>query len=167
MPARAAIGFRGVVAFRDEMRLSFKVGGVVRRIAVDTGASVRAGQVLADIEPAEVDAQVEQAQQLDDKAARDLERGEKLRAEEVISLEQLQNLRTQREMAAAQLRAARFNRQRAAIVAPARRHGAAAAGRENELVQPGQPVLVLGSAATRAAGARGHLGPQPGAAEAR
>jgi len=145
-PAHAVIGFHGVVAFRDETKLSFKVGGVVRHIRVDTGASVRAGQLLADIEPAEVDAQVTQAQQLDDKAARDLERGEKLRAEEVISLEQLQNLRTQRELAAAQLRAARFNRERAAIVAPRDGTILRRLAEENELVQAGQPVLVLGSA---------------------
>jgi RND family efflux transporter MFP subunit len=103
--------------------------------------------MLADIEPAEVEAQTMQAQQLDDKAARDLERGEKLRAEEVISLEQLQNLRTQREMAAAALRAARFNRQRAAIVAPAAGTILRRLAEQNEQVQAGQPVLVLGSAA--------------------
>lgn len=145
-PARAVIGFRGVVAFRDETRLSFKVGGVVRHMSVDVGARVRAGQALADIEPAEVDAQVTQAQQQDDKAARDLERGEKLRAEEVISLEQLQNLRTLREMAAAQLRAARFNRQRAVIVAPADGTILRRLAEQDESVQAGQAVLVLGSA---------------------
>lgn len=145
-PARPVIAFHGVVAFRDETRLSFKVGGVLRHLAVDTGAAVRAGQLLADIEPAEVDALVTQAQQLDDKAARDLERGEKLRAEEVISLEQLQNLRTQRELASAQLRAARFNRERAVIVAPRDGTILRRLAEENELVQPGQPVLVLGSA---------------------
>lgn len=146
-PARATLSFRGVVAFRDETRLSFKVGGVVRRLAVDVGSAVKSGQVLADIEPAEIDAQVTQAQQLDDKAARDLERGEKLRAEEVISLEQLQNLRTQRELAAAQLRAARFNRQRASIVAPSDGTILRRLAEEHELVQAGQPILVLGSAA--------------------
>jgi RND family efflux transporter MFP subunit len=144
-PARAVIGFHGVVAFRDETRLSFKVGGVLRHLTVDTGATVHAGQLLADIEPAEVDAQISEAQQLDDKAARDLDRGEKLRAEEVISLEQLQNLLTQREMAAAQLRAARFNRQRAAIVAPRDGTILRRLAEENEQVQAGQPVLVLGS----------------------
>lgn len=145
-PARALIGFHGVVAFRDETRLSFKVGGVLRHLAVDIGAPVRAGQLLAEIDPAEVDAQVTQAQQLDDKAARDLERGERLRADEVISLEQLQNLRTQRELAAAQLRAARFNREHARIVAPRDGTILRRLAEENELVQPGQPVLVLGSA---------------------
>lgn len=146
-PSRAELSFRGVVAFKDETRLSFKVGGVLRHLAVDVGSTVRRGQSLADIEPAEIDAQLTQAQQLDDKAARDLERGETLRAEEVISLEQLQNLRTQRELAAAQLRAARFNRQRAVIVAPSDGAILRRLAEAHELVQAGQPVLVLGSAA--------------------
>jgi RND family efflux transporter MFP subunit len=149
--SRASVTVRGTVAFKDEMRLSFKVGGVVRRIAVEVGTAVKPGQLLADIEPTEVDAQLAQSQQLDARAARDLARGENLRADEVISVEQLQNLRTQHELAAAQLRAARFNQERARIVAPAggvllRRHV-----EEHELVQAGQPIVTLGSAT------RGHL----------
>lgn len=144
-PAHPIIAFHGVIAFRDETRLSFKVGGLIRHMSVDTGALVQAGERLADIEPTEVEAQLTQAQQLDDKAARDLERGERLRADEVISLEQLQNLRTQRELAAAQLRAARFNRERATLIAPREGTILRRLAEENELVQPGQPVLVLGS----------------------
>ena len=144
-PAHPVIAFHGVIAFRDETRLSFKVGGLIRHISVDTGARVRAGERLADIEPTEIEAQVTQAQQLDEKAARDLERGERLRADEVITLEQLQNLRTQRELAAAQLRAVRFNRERSALIAQRDGTVLRRLAEENELVQPGQPVLVLGS----------------------
>lgn len=135
----------GVIGNRDEVRLSFKVGGVIRSIAVDAGAGVRANQLLAEIEPAEIDAQVAQARELDAKAARDLQRGERLYADQVISLEQLQNLRTQRQVAGAQLAAARFNRTHAQILAPADGVILARPADAHELVSAGQPVLVFGS----------------------
>jgi len=142
VPALAAIG---VVMAKDEMRLSFKVGGVIRELSVNPGERVKQGQVLAQIEPGEIDAQVEQARQLSDKAARDLARGEALHADQVISLEQLQNLRTQAEVARAQLRAAQFNRGYSAIVAPRAAVVLRRLAEPRELVPAGQPVLVLGA----------------------
>ena len=94
-PAASAIRTNGIVANKDEFKLSFKVGGVIKRIAVNEGDTVRAGQRLAQIEQTEIDAEVEQARQAHDKALRDAQRGERLYADKVISLEQLQDLRTQ------------------------------------------------------------------------
>ena len=99
-PAVPPIDTNGLVVTKHEMRLSFKMGGVVRRIHVQEGDVVKQGQRLAEIELTEVGAQVEQARQLADKAERDLKRGENLYADQVISLEQLQDLRTQAAMAA-------------------------------------------------------------------
>jgi RND family efflux transporter MFP subunit len=144
-PARPPIAASGMIANRDEMRLSFKVGGVIRRIAVQEGASVRKGQLLAEIELAEVDAQVEQSRQLAAKAQRDLERGERLYADQVISLEQLQDLRTQASVAGAGLKSAQFNRGYAAITAPQDGTVLRKLVQERELVPAGQPVLELGS----------------------
>jgi membrane fusion protein, multidrug efflux system len=93
-PAAPSIRTNGLLANEDEIRLSFKVGGVIRRLSVTEGEQVRKGQKLAEIEQAEIDAQVEQAAQAQEKARRDLERGERLYADKVISLEQLQDLRT-------------------------------------------------------------------------
>ncbi|MFT3906597.1 MAG: efflux RND transporter periplasmic adaptor subunit [Steroidobacteraceae bacterium] len=139
------LGLHGVVGNRDEVKLSFKVGGVIRSIDVDAGASVKQGQQLAAIEPTEINSQLDQAEALDAKAARDLERGERLYADQVMSLEQLQNLRTQRQVAGAQLAAARFNRSHALIVAPADGVILARVADAHELVPAGQPVLVYGS----------------------
>jgi multidrug efflux system membrane fusion protein len=143
-PAQPPIDVTGIVTARDEMRLSFKVGGLIQRISVREGDRVHKGQVLAEIDPTEIAAQVEQARQLADKAERDLARGEALHADQVIPLEQLQNLRTQADVARSQLRAARFNLQYAAITAPA---DGVVLGRlldERELAAPGQVALVLG-----------------------
>ena len=75
-PASPPIEGNGIVATKDEARLSFKVGGVVSRIRVQDGESVRKGQLLAEIEPAEINAQVDATWQLAEKARRDLARGE-------------------------------------------------------------------------------------------
>jgi membrane fusion protein, multidrug efflux system len=144
-PANARLNFHGTIASRDEMRLSFKVGGVIKRLAVEAGTPIHRGQLLAEIDLAEINAQVAQSQQLADKAARDWQRGEQLRSDEVISLEQLQNLRTQQEMAAAQLRAVRFNQSYARITAPADGTVLRRLAEEHELVPAGQPVLIVGT----------------------
>ena len=144
-PAAPAIRTNGLLVNEDEIRLSFKVTGVIRRLSVTEGERVRKGQKLAEIEQAEINAEVEQAQQAHEKARRDLERGERLYADKVISLEQLQDLRTQTAMSEAALDSAKFNRSYAAIIAP---HDGVVLRRlaeERELVQAGSPILVLGA----------------------
>ncbi|NJD31224.1 MAG: efflux RND transporter periplasmic adaptor subunit [Gammaproteobacteria bacterium] len=134
----------GVLAPRDEFRLSFKVGGVIDSIAVDAGDAVRKGQVLALIKRAEVDAAVAQASEATEKARRDLERGQRLRADEVATEEQVQDLTTAYNVARANLEAARFNARFARIEAPGDGVVLQKLAEANELVQAGQPVLVLG-----------------------
>jgi RND family efflux transporter MFP subunit len=145
-PAAPAIRTNGLLANKDEFRLSFKVGGVIKRITVREGERVRQGQRLAEIEQTEINAQVEQARQAHEKAQRDVERGERLFADKVISLEQLEDLRTQRAVAEASLNAAEFNWNYAAIVAPRNGTVLRKLAEERELVAAGNPVLVLGAA---------------------
>jgi RND family efflux transporter MFP subunit len=144
-PATPAITASGLVATRDEMRLSFKVGGVVRTIAVEAGDSVHKGQKLAAIELAEIDAQAQQADAVAAKAQRDLERAERLYADQVVSLEQLQDLRTQAQVTRAAAASARYNLGYATITAP--RDGVVLRKlvEERELVAAGAPVLIIGA----------------------
>jgi RND family efflux transporter MFP subunit len=143
-PAVPPIDTNGIVVTKHEMRLSFKMAGVVRRIQVQEGDVVKKGQRLAEIELTEVDAQVEQARQLAEKAARDLSRGENLYGDQVISLEQLQDLRTQAAMAEAQFKSARFNQGYSVITAPRDGTVLRKLVEERELVPAGTPVLVIG-----------------------
>jgi RND family efflux transporter MFP subunit len=143
-PAVPPIDTSGVVATKHEMRLSFKMGGVVRRIYVQEGDVVKQGQRLAEIELTEVGSQVEQARQLADKAQRDLKRGENLYADQVISLEQLQDLRTQAAMAGAQYNTAQFNLGYSVISAPRDGKVLRKLAEERELVPAGSPVLIFG-----------------------
>ncbi|HEV8333441.1 MAG TPA: efflux RND transporter periplasmic adaptor subunit [Steroidobacteraceae bacterium] len=144
-PAAPSIRTNGLLANKDEIRLAFKVGGVIKHLAAVEGEQVRKGQKLAEIEQTEVNAQVEQARQAAEKAARDVARGERLYADKVISLEQLQDLRTQAAVAEAALNSARFNWNYAAIVAPRDGTVLRRLAEERELVAPGAPVLVLGA----------------------
>lgn len=144
-PGAAPIVSTGIVTAADAMRLSFKLGGVIQSISVREGDRVTAGQKLAELVPTEIDAQLTQAQQMNDKAQRDLERGERLYADQVIALEQLQNLRTQAKVASAQLQSANFNSGFARIVAPAAGTIMRKLAEDHEVVAPGQPVLVLGA----------------------
>jgi len=143
-PAVPPIDTSGVVATKHEMRLSFKMGGVVRRIYVQEGDVVKQGQRLAEIELTEVSSQVEQARQMADKAERDLKRGENLYADQVISLEQLQDLRTQAAMAGAQYNSAQFNLGYSVISAPRDGKVLRKLAEERELIPAGSPVLVFG-----------------------
>lgn len=144
-PAAPTIRTNGVLANRDEVRLSFKVGGLVRSIAVREGDRVRKGQRLAQIEQTEVGARVEQARQNHLKAQRDLARGERLYADQVISLEQLEDLRTQQAIAAAALASAEYDLSHAEIIAPRDGTILRRLAEERELVGAGVPVLVLGA----------------------
>jgi membrane fusion protein, multidrug efflux system len=135
----------GVLAPRDEVRLAFKVGGIVERVHVDAGDTVRAGQLLAELKGAEVDAAVAQAYEGAEKARRDLERGQRLRIDEVATEEQVENLTTAYNVARANLRTARFNAQYARIEAPADGVVFERLVEGGELVQPGQPVVVFGA----------------------
>jgi RND family efflux transporter MFP subunit len=144
-PAAPAIRTNGLLANKDEIRLAFKVGGVIRAINASEGEHVRKGQKLAEIEQTEIDAQVEQAREAQEKAQRDLQRGERLYGDKVISLEQLQDLRTQLAVASAALRSAQFNWNYAAIVAPQDGVVLRKLAEERELVSAGAPVLVLGA----------------------
>ncbi len=135
----------GMLAPRDEVRLAFKVGGIVERIGVDAGDSVRRGQVLAELKRAEVDAAVVQGAEAAEKARRDLERGRRLRADEVATEEQVENLTTAYNVALANLRAARFNAEHARIESPADGIVFERLVEAGELVQAGQPVVVVGA----------------------
>jgi membrane fusion protein, multidrug efflux system len=138
-PVRAT----GLVAGKDEMRLAFKLGGVVARVAVREGDAVRAGQTLALLDPSEIDAQVSKAQSAAEQAGRDLARARTLYRDSVVTLSQLEQATTGARVAEADLSAARFNRRFAAITAPSAGVVLRRLAEPSELVSPGQPVLVV------------------------
>lgn len=134
----------GTIAPAEEIRLSFKTGGIVAAIPVDAGDRVSDGQLLASLVQEEVAAAVAQARALADKAERDLARGQALYADEVATREQLDDLQTARDVARANLRAAEFNARFSRIEAPTDGIVLRKLVEQDELVAAGQPVIVLG-----------------------
>ena len=136
----------GVLSSKAEMKASFKLGGIVSRITVDEGDEVKRGQALATLRATEVEVAVEQAGQAVDKAERDLARAQTLFEGNAATREQLDDATTATAIARSQLRAARFNQDNAVIRAPADGRVLRRLAEPNELVAPGQPVLVLSGA---------------------
>jgi multidrug efflux system membrane fusion protein len=139
------IGSDGTVAPKDEIGLSFKVTGVIARIAVDPGDAVRAGQVLAALDLKEIDASLMKARSAAQKAERDLARARRLYADSVVTLAQWEDSQTAAEQARADWDAAAFNRRHAVIVAPAAGTVLRRSAEPGENVSAGTTVLILGS----------------------
>lgn len=135
----------GTVAPKDEISLSFKIGGVIDRIAVDPGDEVRAGQLLASLDLREIEAGLAKARSAAAKAERDLARARRLHADSVVTLAQAEDAETAAEFARADLEAASFNRRYAVIVAPSSGTVLRRSAEPGETVAPATTVLVLGS----------------------
>ena len=133
----------GTLGAKEEIPLAFKIGGVVARVAVEAGQSVREGEILAELSFAEIDAQVSAAREGRDKAQRDMARAERLLADSVATRSQVEDARTQLDVTSAQLRAAEFNRQYAVIRAPASGIVLRRQLEVGQLVGPNTPLIVL------------------------
>jgi len=145
-PLREAIRASGKLSSATELRLSFKVGGVIASLQAREGDWVERGQVLAQLNMAEIGAQVAQARLAFDRAHRDLHRNLHLYRDSVATLEQVQNARTGTETSRAGLRIAEFNQQYATIIAPVSGRVLSRSAEPGELVAPGAPVFVISSA---------------------
>lgn len=137
----------GTLEPKEAIPLSFKIGGVVSRVLVDPGATVRAGQTLAALELSEIDAAVARAGSAAEKADRDLARAQRLYRDSVVTLSQLQDARTMAQVTRADLEAAAFNRRHAVITAPSAGVILRRQAEPGQLVSLGQAILVLGSRA--------------------
>jgi multidrug efflux system membrane fusion protein len=135
----------GVLAARDDVRLAFKIGGVVAAISVREGQTVTRGQVIAVLDLREINAQVGKATSAAAKAKRDAARARALYGDSVATLAQMQDAATALEIAEADLETARFNRQYATIVAPTAGTVLQRHAEPGELVAPGAAVVTVAS----------------------
>lgn len=142
----ATVNVPGLFTTDDETALSFLSGGIVRSVLVREGEPVKAGQLLATLEPTNIDAQLQQAQLGFEKAQRDLQRAEALYTDSVISLETVQNARTGLGVAKEQLTAAQYGRRHAEIRASGDGFVLRKFVNEGQLVGAGSPVLMVNGA---------------------
>ncbi|WP_416306797.1 efflux RND transporter periplasmic adaptor subunit [Neptunicella sp. SCSIO 80796] len=136
----------GKLANKAEQKLSFKISGLVASIQVEEGQQVKAGQLLARLDEAEINAQVEQAQSVYNNAKSNLARLNSLYKDSVISQEQLNNMQTQLQVAQADLQIAQFNQKHAEIRANSDGWVLQRNIEINELVTPNQPAFIISNA---------------------
>lgn len=136
----ASIAVSGKFTTDDETMLSFKTGGIIQSLLVKEGDAIKAGQLLATLNPTEINAQVSQAQLGFEKAQRDYNRVLHLYQDSVATLEQLQNAKTAMGIAEELLKTATFNRSHSSITAPANGYVLRKLASEGQLVQPGTPI---------------------------
>jgi multidrug efflux system membrane fusion protein len=139
----------GILVSGDEMRLSFKVGGIIKSISVREGQTVKRDQVLASLNLSEIKAQVSLARNNYEKTLRDLSRIENLFQDSVATLEQRQNAKTAVDVAYSNVQIAEFNLKHAVIRAPVDGIILKKFVEKNEITAPGQPVFFFGSSGSR------------------
>lgn len=137
----------GQVSPKKEIKLAFKIGGIIRKINVNEGQAVKKGQLLAGLDLSEIRSQVQQARSAFEKSQRDLKRAEDLYKEKAVTLEQLQNVRTAFQVAQSQLQAAEFNLRYSMIHAPSEGRILKQLMEENEMVSAGMPIFFFASTA--------------------
>ncbi len=130
----------------QEVKLSFKIGGIIASISADEGDYVKEGKTLATLRTNEIDAQVLKAQRMVQKSERDLERIKKMYADSAATLENVQDLKTALEVAQADLDIASFNQKYARITSPVAGRIIRRLAEPNELIAPGQPIFIIATA---------------------
>ena len=133
----------GRISHKNEMRLSFKTGGLIEQINVEEGNEVEAGQILATLDLEEINARQQRAASNHKNTAADLERFSKLHEDALVSLQIKQNAQLAFDNAAAELQIANFNKKLSVIRAPVNGRILKRFGESNELIEPGQPVFLL------------------------
>jgi multidrug efflux system membrane fusion protein len=123
--------------------LAFKTAGVVSVLNVQEGDAVTKGQVLAELDPRDVNAQLREAQEAADKAVRELDRIRTLHARDYASDASLQDAQAQAKSTYAAAQAARSNQGYASIVAPADGVVLQRSVEANGVVAAGAPVMTL------------------------
>jgi multidrug efflux system membrane fusion protein len=108
----------GTVHLKSEADLSFKVGGLVTRVAADAGTRVRKGQILATVDPTEMQAGQSQTSEAVRKAERDVVRIQSLQQSGAVGTVDAQNAQTALDVARATNEAAQFNVRQTSLIAP-------------------------------------------------
>jgi len=141
IPVRAA----GLLSTATEMKLSFKTGGIVKRLHVREGSAVKRGEVLVELDLSEIRAQVNQAHIGFEKASRELTRAKNLYRDSVVTLEQCQNAESAWEFAKSQVQIAEFNLKHSRITAPSDGKIQKILVEASEVIGAGYPAILFAS----------------------
>jgi len=147
-PESADVIAYGIVRSDKEGAMGFKIGGLLKVLNVDAGDRIRKGEVLAELDQREIDAEAARAKAAAEKASRDLARIEPLLKKGFVSQQKVQDAQSALAMAQADRRRVEFDRSLATIIAPADGVVLARHADINEIVAPGTPVLTISQGTT-------------------
>ena len=131
-----------VVAVEDA-QLATRASGTIRRITVDVGARVAAGDTLVVLDTDEIDARIHAAEAAARLARRSYERIQALARDGATTDQELDDARARAEAAEASLRDARAQRKYVILQAPFDGVVTARSAHPGDLAAPGVPVLTL------------------------
>ncbi len=138
----------GKLASQQEVKLSFKTGGIIKKIYVTDGQQVKKGDLLAQLDLTEIQAKYNKAQAMLNKTQRDFKRIEALYQDSVATLENYQDAKTALTLSKADMQTATFNLNHSKIMAPANGRILNIIVESNELTAPGHPIILFGSTNT-------------------
>lgn len=133
----------GTFTTDDETVLSFKNGGVIQQVLVKEGDAFKKGELLASLEPTEINTAVQQSQLAVEKAGRDYKRAQQLYRDSVATLEQLENAETALKAAKQDAKRATYNLRHTAIRAAFDGYVLQRPANAGQVAGPGTPVLVV------------------------
>ncbi len=136
----------GTVRARQEANLAFAVPGRLSRITVNEGDRVARGQVLAQLEPVEVDAGAAAARAELVRAEADLARQRELFAKGWVAKARIDAAEATASAARAQVASRSFAQRYARIVAPASGVVLARTAEAGQIVAAGTPILTVSQA---------------------
>ena len=142
-PVARPVRGTGTVRMKSEADLSFKTGGVITAVLVEEGATVKKGQVLARLDPTEVESSLRQAKEGQVKADRDLERVKRLYDTGALPLANYDDARTASEMSHAAVTSASFAASRSTIFAPDDGRIDRRLAESGEIAAAGRPIFHL------------------------
>lgn len=134
----------GQISLKQEVLLSFKIGGNIKQVFVEKGDKVRKGQILATLDKSIIQEQYRQAEENYKRIKEDLERLEELLKKENIGTSQrIRELNTSLKIAQSRKSIANKNLQEANLIAP--NSGIILEKFKNigEIIAPSQPIFQM------------------------
>jgi multidrug efflux system membrane fusion protein len=135
--------YPGRIEAKDRVELSFRVGGHLIEFPVREGDSVRAGGVVARIDPRDFQIRLEAAQADRERTAADFRRNAALYAKDAVSQAQLDQARAAMEVAQARLDDAKAALKDTTLYAPYSAQVAERLVDNYQEVSPGRPIVSL------------------------
>lgn len=140
---RGAVLVPATVRATDRAALATRASGTVRRVPVDVGSVVAAGDVLLVLDATDVDARIAAAEAELDRASRYAARIAPLHADGAATGQELDDARARVRVAEAEVAAARAQRSYAVLRAPFAGRVTSRDVNPGDLAVPGRPVLTL------------------------